>query len=243
MCADDFAFSEADSESSTFIFSKADGSSNMGESKPNRFSGDKFISKTPVLLSRQVRSTSTTASGYVSYDTLGVLTYLRSLFPYSAADHSSASSSSPMDKVVRTQPNILLAKPRDIRARVRFLVSTVLQPTVAANIRQLVVLQEEQASFESFISLADKYLAGNSNTTTTITSSSEKVDNDPKIMRKKAEMNALLALILAYPAVLSIDVRLAYTYALSCIHTSAHAHLDTYTYIQTHIFSCHTAPW
>ena len=226
MCADEFAFSEADSDSSTYIFSKADGSSNMGESKPNRFSGDKFISKKPVLLSRQVRSTSTTASGYVSYDTLGVLTYLRSLFPYSAADHSSASSSSPMDKVVRTQPNILLAKPRDIRARVRFLVSTVLQPTVAANIRQLVVLQEEQASFESFISLADKYLAGNSNTTTTTTttttsttSSSEKVDNDPKIMRKKAEMNALLALILAYPAVLSIDVRLAYTYALSYIHT------------------------
>ena len=243
MCADDFAFSEADSDSSTYIFSKADGSSNMRESKPNRFSGDKFISKKPVLLSRQVRSTSTTASGYVSYDTLGVLTYLRSLFPYSAADHSSASSSSPMDKVVRTQPNILLAKPRDIRARVRFLVSTVLQPTVAANIRQLVVLQEEQASFESFISLADKYLAGNSNTTTTITSSSEKVDNDPKIMRKKAEMNALLALILAYPSVLSIDVRLAYTYALSCIHTSAHAYLDTYTYIQTHIFSSHTAPW
>eukprot|EP01036_Dinobryon_divergens_P028711 gene28711-37703_t len=155
-------FTESQSDSNTYMFSKSDIASN----NPNRVSGENFISRKPILISKQVRSTSTTASGYVSYDTLGVLTYLRSILPSPDAEPSSTSSSSQIDKIVRTQPNILLAKPRDIKDRVRFLVSTVLQPSVAGNVRQLVVIEEE----------------------------------------KKAESNALLALLLAYPAVLSIDV-------------------------------------
>ena len=172
-------------------------------------------SKQSVLGSQSERHAVTTASGYVAYESLSVLTYLRELL----------SDSNQMDKIVRSQPQILLARVGALRARVAFL-RGLLRRAVEEQVRRTQALDEDRSSFQDFLTatvgdnadrngpLYTKLQGAESKQSPLIRNfvyldarSEGEEEQRMEQQYRAAEKSALLRLLLVYPAILSVEVR------------------------------------
>ena len=189
-------------------------------------------SKQSVLGSQSERHAVTTASGYVAYESLSVLTYLRELL----------SDSNQMDKIVRSQPQILLARVGALRARVAFL-RGLLRRAVEEQVRRTQALDEDRSSFQDFLTatvgdnadrngpLYTKLQGAESKQSPLIRNfvyldarSEGEEEQRMEQQYRAAEKSALLRLLLVYPAILSVEVRSGQDSAPSVTYISNHTY-------------------
>jgi len=90
--------------------------------------------------SNHSNQTVTTASGFVAYESLSVLSYLQEVL----------NDNSHMDKVVRTQPTILLTSVHELKQRVMFL-RELLHRVTAENSKRSKQLEADKTNFDEFV--------------------------------------------------------------------------------------------
>jgi len=110
--------------------------SNESSSKMKTYDIGKASEKPPPPNSRTV----TTASGFVAYESLSVLSYLQEVL----------NDNSHMDKVVRTQPTILLTSLYELSQRVTFL-RNLLRRVSTENLKRSKQLDIDKTNFDEFI--------------------------------------------------------------------------------------------